>query len=424
MVAAEEKRVFMEQWLETLGREGQTPELANQIHQLLLRDTINGKLYKYRSFDPKGYSLKSLKKGTLHCSNPAYFNDPFDCKIGITFSSLAQAIAGPVFSVMEDIVQILFDIMDQKKTLEECSHDEQSILKRLLSNHNLMESIQEIRQADSTTNQRINAIKKNAFIVTELLKAVIADEFFAPVLGPIAEYLPLIIENITMEGMAVMLTQTPTYGMLANAMGIDEDTDEIGLSLSISEKIFPNQPDNFANVRELIKSLESRYAESFNQLFRIGCLGFDHKNSLMWSHYADSHHGFCIEYDFNNIDFTLLSAFPLPVIYSDLRPPFPWDAALNRSPENIAKGTASLMIGLLTKDKRWNYENEWRYLVAPSVDSELPMPPVTCIYLGALISPKNRRKILRIARKKGITVKQMTVDRGEYLLHTRKVFPA
>lgn len=421
MVTSEEKRLFLEQWLATLGQEGQTPELARQIHQLLMRDTIDGKLYKYRSFDKKGYAIKSLKTGRLHCSSPVQFNDPFDCKIGITFSSLAQAIAGPVFAVMEDILVILLDIIEGKKSLEECTSDEQRILKRLLSNSDLMESVQRIKQADATTDHIISVLKKNASIITVLMKAVIADEFFAPILGPIADYLPLIIENITMEGMAIMLTQDATYGMLAHSMGINEDVDEIELSLKISEKMFPDQPDNLVKAREIIADLESHFTESLNNLFRIGCLGSSYKNSLMWSHYADSHHGFCIEYDFNRVDPSLLSAVPLPVIYSNLRPPFPWSAALNRSPENTAQATASLMIGLLTKDKCWDYENEWRYIVAPSVGSELPMPPISCVYLGALISSKNRKKILKIAKTKGIPVKQMTVDRGAYVLHANKI---
>lgn len=424
MVTNEEKKTFIEQWLIDLGRDGQTPALAGQLFQLLMQDTNNGKLYKYRSFDKKGYALKSLKKGTLHCSCPTNLNDPFDCKIGITFSSLTQAIVGPVFAVMEDILNLLFDIIEENKTLEECSPDETRILGRLLSSRTFMESIQNIKQADATIEQKTCAIKKNASFVTELLQAVIADEFFAPVLGPIAEYLPLIIENITMEGMAIMLTQHATYGMLASAVGIDEDTDEIGLSLKISEKILPDQPENFAKAREIIADLESHFTENMNKLFRVGCLCTDYKNRLMWSHYADSHRGFCIEYDFSNVDPLFLSAAPLPVVYSDSRPPVPWPEALNRSSENTAKATASLMVGLLTKDKCWEYENEWRYLVAPSVASELLMPPVTCIYLGALISPQNRRKILKIAQKKGITVKQMTVDRGEYLLHAHKVFTA
>ena len=142
MITADEKKEFLEQWFAYLGANVQTPRLQNQLHDLLMKDTTNGKLYKYRSFDKKGYSMKSLKERALYCANPAAFNDPFDCKIGITLSSLAQAIAGPVFTVMDDVLENLLDIIDEKKTLCECGDDEQRMLTRLLSNDALMNTLQ------------------------------------------------------------------------------------------------------------------------------------------------------------------------------------------------------------------------------------------------------------------------------------------
>jgi hypothetical protein len=122
----------------------------------------------------------------------------------------------------------------------------------------------------------------------------------------------------------------------------------------------------------------------------------------MWSHYADSHRGFCVEYDFAEAD---ISTLPFPVVYSNIRPQVPWGEALTRSPENTAKATSNLMIGLLTKDKCWEYENEWRFLMVASASPSLKMPKISCIYLGALIDDKNRNKILKFARKNNIPVR-------------------
>jgi hypothetical protein len=107
----------------------------------------------------------------------------------------------------------------------------------------------------------------------------------------------------------------------------------------------------------------------------------------MWSHYADSHRGFCVEYDFAEAD---ISVLPFPVVYSNIRPQVPWGEALTRSPENTAKAASNLMIGLLTKDKCWEYENEWRFLMVASASPSLKMPKISRIYLGALIDDKNR----------------------------------
>lgn len=419
MVTTDEKREFLEQWLASLGTKGHTPELQGQLYALLLKDTVNGKLYKYRSFDKKGYSLKSLKKGSLYCASPAAFNDPFDCKIGITLSSLAQAIARPVFAVMEEVLASLLEIFEERKTLSDCCDDEQRILTRLMSNNSLMNTLKKTNDADLSQDQRINILKKNSYVVFDLLQAVIADEFFAPILGPTAKTLRLIKENITMDGMEIMLTQGATYELLAKAMGISDDTDEVGLSMQISEKIMPDQQEDHAKSREIISDLESNLIGAVNKLFRVGCLCTNYKNNLMWSHYADSHRGFCVEYDFCDADASI--PLPFPVIYSNVRPQVPWEEALVRSPENTANATSNLMIGLLTKDNCWEYENEWRYLVVASASPSLKMPKISCIYLGALIEDKNRKKILNYARKKQIPVKQMTVDRGEYKLHASEV---
>jgi hypothetical protein len=79
------------------------------------------------------------------------------------------------------------------------------------------------------------------------------------------------------------------------------------------------------------------------------------------------------------------------------------------------------VIGLLTKDKAWEYENEWRILSTESENTELEMPPISCVYLGAAINEDNRDKVIDIARKKKIPVKQMKVDRGAYELHAEDV---
>ena len=49
----------------------------------------------------------------------------------------------------------------------------------------------------------------------------------------------------------------------------------------------------------------------------------------------------------------------------------------------------------------------------------IKMPPISCIYIGALCSIENKKKLVRIANELNVPVKQMTVDRGEYTLHTQ-----
>lgn len=140
----------------------------------------------------------------------------------------------------------------------------------------------------------------------------------------------------------------------------------------------------------------------------------------MWSHYADCHKGFCIEYDFSKKEESF-SKLVVPVVYSPNRPLLPWKAVIDNSEQNIKETVGDLMKVFLTKDKIWEYENEWRIIRGTMEDSEVTMPPISCIYLGAAIEKENRDKIVEIAKKKNIIVKQMKLDRGTYDLHAEKI---
>ena len=137
----------------------------------------------------------------------------------------------------------------------------------------------------------------------------------------------------------------------------------------------------------------------------------------MWSHYADCHKGFCIEYDFSQAPDDLL---PLPVIYTNKRLQIPWRTAFQLNDETRAEANRVFMMALLTKDAVWEYEREWRLLVPSTMGQKQKMPPITCIYLGALCPPESKATIMEIAARKSIPVKQMVVDRGEYELHCRE----
>ena len=89
----------------------------------------------------------------------------------------------------------------------------------------------------------------------------------------------------------------------------------------------------------------------------------------------------------------------------------------DNSTQNSEAAAFKLMVGMLTKGDTWEYENEWRILISGKANPKIKMPKISCIYLGVSISPKNRAKILKIAKKKQIPVKQMKIDRGTYDLH-------
>jgi hypothetical protein len=124
---------------------------------------------------------------------------------------------------------------------------------------------------------------------------------------------------------------------------------------------------------------------------RICCFTKQKENLLFWAHYADSHKGFCLEYDATLLP--IKSAFK--VTYNDEYPEvnYPW-------PQD-ARGLAPALI----KSEVWCYEEEYRILYVPEANSKpegdgqsllLPENAIKSIYFGENIDPKNKEKILEL----------------------------
>lgn len=421
MVLSEEKRKCVENIIELSEKEETKIVALKNLYQLLLKDTINGKLYKYRSFDKNEYALVNLNDGTLHCSKPSEFNDPFDCKIGITFNSIFKAKYEADFDAMMGIFNEFLSVIRNESDINNYSDDVRRLIIKLKNNNAIMEFIKTNGSKKLSEQQMAKVLKDNANVILELLKVFLEDDRFKGILSICSEMFPQLVERISPTGMLVLSDENATYEDFAKANGVFADADEIELTMLLSEKINPDLVNARAAVMNLIDNKDSQINAKLIDLFLVGCLCTDYKNRLMWSHYADSHKGFCVEYDYNDLTEDEMASLPLPIVYSKERPLLPWKAALDNTPENISEATAQITLGLLTKDDEWRYENEWRILVSSKGSTEFRMPKISCIYLGVAISDENKAKILEIAKRKNILVKQMKIDRGMYDLHATTI---
>lgn len=84
---------FLHHLIQTAPNAGEGKTSQKELFSYLVNKT-GGKLYKYRFFDKNGYSISNLENCTLYCAPPSAFNDPFDCKIGLDFRSLFEALYG------------------------------------------------------------------------------------------------------------------------------------------------------------------------------------------------------------------------------------------------------------------------------------------------------------------------------------------
>ena len=421
MVSTEEKRMLVEQLISMENKFILSEDIKRQLYEMLLRDTNGGKLYKYRTFDKEGYSLKNLKEGTLHCSKPSAFNDPFDCKIGVTLEGLYEAKYGAKFKSMETMLEKFGFIVQGGEGLENCSTDEQRIFNKLFLDEELMGLFEELVCEEKTKEEKEELIQNNIPAIMKMMQTFCRDEAFKNELGEGANAIDSFLKNATQEGLLMLLDDNATLANYASANGIQEDTDEIGYTMSLGKKLFPELCNNINEFETAFDRLFNELPKKIDDLLLIGCLCTDYKNRLMWSHYAGSHTGFCIEYDFSEHTGANLFELPQPVIYAKDRPIFPWDVVIDNTEDNIQRAQLQIVLSMLMKDSVWEYENEWRIFVSSQKSSEYKMPKVCCIYLGVAISEENRTKIFEIASELNIPVKQMKVDRGVYDLHAEEV---
>ena len=211
-----------------------------------------------------------------------------------------------------------------------------------------------------------------------------------------------------------LISEDVIYTDVMKSFGVDADVDEIELTAKVHEKIFPERKEEIARFKECINTMEQQLNDVLYRRFKICCFSTDYKNRLMWSHYADSHRGFCVEYDFTNYLEDKLC--PMPVCYSNIRLKLPWEVILKQSQDR--ETIIHFVKVLLMKDEVWSYENEWRLVRFEELgDGNMPAPPIKCIYIGACCSEEDTKGLVEIAKELSVPVKKMVVDRGEYGLH-------
>lgn len=412
-----EKKAFLEEIIPLAADPSKKDEIQQKHYAFLLQNTNGGKLYKYRTFDSHGYALNSLINGTIHCSRPDTFNDPFDSKMGADLQSIIRAKWEKELSLIESAFDKFSRVTIGELNLSDCSTNEQRIIIALSNNEKVMRFVNDTKRGFSTPEEASEFLRNHMSVLTELLKVVINDPALGDTLGVTRKLLLRMAAMITSEDVYNYNDDGTSFQDFARINGVDADTDEIGLTMLLSNKLQPDNKAVLEKAEKLLDAMTRQMTEKLNALFLIGCLATDPKNRLMWSHYADSHRGFCIEYDFNSLKDEVL---PFPIIYSENRPLVPWKAAIDHTQESMEAATADLTLGLLTKDKSWEYENEWRVLLPAANPPDLKVP-ITAIYLGAHITSENKAIILEIANNHKIPVKQMKTDRGAYELHAEDI---
>lgn len=174
---------------------------------------------------------------------------------------------------------------------------------------------------------------------------------------------------------------------------IEDIYDYINVDLSKADPIFNMNLPFFYD--EIIKQIK----------FKISCFCKNHNSILMWSHYANQHQGFCIEYNTSKIEEKILEKI-YPVFYHETFFPLIETGTLNDKKFNS-----------LIKYKDWKYEHEWRLI---SDEKFLSLKP-SKIYLGVRFNDEYLDLFKDIAREKNCELYQMEMNYSKYALKNKEI---
>ena len=181
-------------------------------------------------------------------------------------------------------------------------------------------------------------------------------------------------------------------------------------------------------------------ANTFNQILRemsmVCCFSDSHNNSLLWSKYSKEYSGYCIEYDISNYCNVPLSIsknlmYLFPVFYGEKKE---FDL-ISFFTELIDKDVLQIQnsniynvdfldinFQLLTKDKTWSEQKEWRICLKYQGNNKQYFPFMSAIYIGCNTPKYKIEKLIRIGKKKAIKIYKQELDSSGSRFVYKRIF--
>ena len=174
-----------------------------------------------------------------------------------------------------------------------------------------------------------------------------------------------------------------------------EESVQVAIDLALKhagktrDDLLPEQLKVKPEDREIYLKCRQLVSDSLQDI-GVFCLSEVCDDILMWSHYADKHGGFCVEYERapeNNLGY-----MAEPVQYQPQYPKLAFHDIAGPTPG------ASIDVLWLTKSDHWSYEREWRILQKPG-DKEYQLDSeVTSVIFGMRMLESEKSMIRHLLR--------------------------
>lgn len=344
------------------------------------------------------YDIENIRHGVVYAQTPLNMNDPFDSMIGYSPEKM-----------YEDCISMLVEELDIE------DNNIKIIIAQLLK----YKSVGKLAEFVSLLNE----LKKFLFS-----RQVIMHQVNVPIVIFIRQNLNILYAKCPKKIKNVLSKEIfAAFLLIVSQMEKVDITEENLSDMFKLDKILDELYNKAIEVRDniYIPSLRTFLAKLTVSCFSVS--GWD--NQLMWSHYANSYSGICIEYDFNQIKDAI--GFIYPVEYTTERPTLSlqdlgvkgFDLGAETSIRSCEPNMGAILSYLLAKNVCWNYEKEWRIINVGEENTPLfiNLPFVKSITFGMNIDPICKHLLWDICKEKGIECYEIVIGTENFELSRKQL---
>ena len=362
-------------------------------------DKAGGLFYQYRPCRRDVatiYDIENIRHGVVYAQTPLNMNDPFDSMIGYSPEKMYENCISMLVEELniedESFKFIISQFLKYKAVgkLAEFICMLNDLKKYLFSRQVSMHQVNV--PIIIFIRQNLNTLYAKC---PKKIKGVLSKEVFAAFL--------LIVSD--MESVNI------TEDNLADMLKLDNVLDELyEKAVDIKDNVY-------------IPTLRTFLSKLTVSCFSVS--GWD--NQLMWSHYANSYAGICIEYDFNQIKDVI--GFIYPVEYTTERPTLSlqdlgvagFNLGSEASVRSCEPNMGAILSYLLAKNVCWNYEKEWRIINVGEENTPLfiDLPFVKSITFGMNMDPICKQLLWDVCKEKGIECYEIEIGTENYELRRK-----
>lgn len=360
-----------------------------------------GLFYQYRPCRREAstvYDIENIRHGVVYAQTPLYMNDPFDSSIGYSPEKIYDNFISMLMNAIEIenpyVKLIIGELVKHKavgKVAEFIGHMNEIrkyIYTSQSSSHQINVPItlyvsNNIERLYKRSPKHIkNTYSKNIFLVCAIIGCQIETE---------------------------IITQNDLNEMFK----IDKIVDEL--------------------YRQVIEIRDALFMPEFKKILStltVSCFSSSGwNNQLMWSHYANSYSGICVEYDFNKMNDFI--GFVYPINYVSQRPTVTLKdlgiIGIKRGEDTqLEYGETDMEMifsYLLAKNECWKYEEEWRIINIGEAYTPcfIDTPFIKSITFGMNIDPICKCLLLDLSKEMDIDCYEIVVNTEDYSLDRKLI---